>query len=144
MRRAFTLVEIMVVVVIIGLLAALATVAVKRAQERSMATRLANDFRQYAAAFQQYNLSTGSWPAATTVPGEMPANMTGFLPSTYTSTPPLGGGYTWSGPSARLRLVNTQVTDAVMVRVDALLDNGNLATGDFSRMTSGGYHWQLH
>src|SRR5436305_14218768 len=39
MLRAFTPVEVMVVVVIIGVLAALATAALQRAQERSLARR---------------------------------------------------------------------------------------------------------
>ncbi len=134
----------MVVVVIIGLLAAMAMASFKRAQERSLASRMANDFRQYAAAFQQYNLSTGAWPAATTVAGDIPPNMAGFLPTTYPQTSPMGGGYIWSGATARLRLINTQATDAIMQRVDALLDDGNLSSGDFSKMVSGGYHWQLH
>lgn len=108
---AFTLAEIMVVVVIIGLLAAMAMAAFKRAQERSLASRMANDFRRYAAAFQQYNLSTGTWPAATTVAGDIPANMSGFLPATYSQASAMGGGYTWSGTTARLRLTNTQATD---------------------------------
>jgi prepilin-type N-terminal cleavage/methylation domain-containing protein len=143
-KPGFTLVEIMIVVVIIGILAALALAATQRAKERALASRMANDFRQYAAAYQQYNLSTGGWPAATTAEGQIPANMTGFLPTAYTSPSAMGGGYTWSGTTARLRLINTQATDVVMQRVDAILDDGNLNTGDFSKMTSGGYHWQLH
>ena len=42
----------MVVVVVIGLLAVLASAAIKRVQERSLASRMANDFKQVAAAFQ--------------------------------------------------------------------------------------------
>lgn len=143
-RTAFTLVEIMVVVVIIGILAALSIAAFSRMKERSLASRMANDFRQFDAAFHQYVLTVGTWPAATTVAGDIPPNMAGFLPVAWTQPSAMGGGYTWSGPSARIRLINTQATDAVMQRVDALLDDGNLSTGDFTKMVSGGYHWQLH
>jgi hypothetical protein len=56
----------------------------------------------------------------------------------------MGGGYTWSGSTARIRLLNTQATDSVTQRVDTILDDGNLGAGDFAKMLSGGYHWQLH
>ena len=134
----------MVVVVLIDVLAALAIAAFKRVQERSLASRMANDFRQYAAAFQQYAFDNGAWPAATTTTGTLPTGMANYLPSTYSQSPPLGGGYTWSGSTARIRLLNSQATDVVMQRVDTILDDGNLSSGDFAKMTSGGYHWQLH
>ena len=135
----------MVVVVIIGLLVSLALPAFKRVQERSHASRMANDFRQFAAAFQQYALENGTWPAGTTVTGALPAGMAGCLPAAYAQPSALGGGYTWSGPTARLRLVNvTNATcDPILTRVDALIDDGKLTTGDFTSMVSGGYHWQL-
>ena len=55
----------------------------------------------------------------------------------------MGGGYTWSGSTARIRLKTTNATDAVMQQVDAILDDGDLGAGKFSRMSSGGYHYQL-
>jgi prepilin-type N-terminal cleavage/methylation domain-containing protein len=142
-RPAFTLVELMVVVALIGMLASLAIAAMRIMKERSLASRFANDFREIARSFQNYNLERGAWPAATTSTGEIPANMAGYLPAIYTQPSPMGGGYTWSGPTGRLRLINTQATDSVMQRVDAILDDGNLTTGDFSKMVSGGYHWQF-
>lgn len=134
----------MVVVVIIGLLAAIAIPAFQRVRERSMASRYANDFRQFASVFHTYSLENGVWPAATTTPGEIPANMATMLPAAWAQTSPMGGGYTWSGSSGRIRLLNTSATDAVMQKVDVMLDDGSLSTGDFSKMTSGGYHYQLH
>ena len=143
-RRAFTLVDIMVVVVIIGLLAALALPAFQRVRQRSLATRIANDFRQFSPAFQRFALEYGDWPAATVVDGDTPSNMpAGYLPVAWGAASPMAGGYTWSGSTSRIRLKNTNATDAVMQQVDAIIDDGDLSTGKFSRMATGGYHYQL-
>ena len=57
-RRAegFTLVEIMIVVVIIGLLAALAVPAFNEVRQRSRVAAMDNDARQIASAAQQFML----------------------------------------------------------------------------------------
>ena len=54
MRRAFTLVEIMIVVVIIGLLAALAIPAFKKVRNNAIEKSMLNDARQLASAAQIY------------------------------------------------------------------------------------------
>lgn len=132
-RSAFTLVEIMIVVVIIGLLAAMAIPAFQRMRERSQATRMANDFRQIESAFQRFVLETGSWPVATGM-GLVPTGMSGYLPNAYTQASPLGGMYLWSGPSHNVVLRGTQASDSVMQLVDAVLDDGVLNTGDFTKI----------
>jgi type IV pilus assembly protein PilA len=142
-REAFTLVEIMVVVVIIGLLAALAIPAFQRVKSSSIASRYANDFRTFSEAFQRYSFENGSWPAASATPGAIPVGMTGYLPARYSETSPMGGGYTWAVGPARIRLVSTQATDDVMQKVDAILDDGDLQAGQFSKMSSGGFHYVI-
>ena len=57
--RAFTLVEIMVVVVIIGLLAAMALPALRRVIATSQDKAVMNMARQLAAAADQYYLENG-------------------------------------------------------------------------------------
>ena len=55
-KKGFTLVEIMIVVVIIGLLAALAIPAFTTVRERTIKSTLDNDARQLASAANQYFL----------------------------------------------------------------------------------------
>ena len=68
-RGGFTLVEIMIVVAIIALLAAIAVPGFLRARKRSQASRILNDLRMIDAAVDQYaietNRSTGNTVAIT-------------------------------------------------------------------------------
>ena len=58
-NKAFTLVEIMIVVVIIGLLAALALPAFQKVRMSSQDTSILNNARQLGAAADQYFLEQG-------------------------------------------------------------------------------------
>ena len=57
-RKAFTLVEIMIVVAIIALLAAIAVPGFLRARKRSQASRILNDLRLIDSAVDQYAIET--------------------------------------------------------------------------------------
>jgi len=57
-RSGFTLVEIMIVVAIIALLAAIAVPGFIRARKRSQATRILEDLRMIDAAIDQYAVET--------------------------------------------------------------------------------------
>jgi prepilin-type N-terminal cleavage/methylation domain-containing protein len=57
-RAGFTLVEIMIVVAIIALLAAIAVPGFLRARKRSQAAKVLNDLRMIDAAVDQYAIET--------------------------------------------------------------------------------------
>jgi prepilin-type N-terminal cleavage/methylation domain-containing protein len=57
-QTAFTLVEIMIVVAIIALLAAIAVPGFLRARKRSQASRIINDLRLIDSAVDQYAIET--------------------------------------------------------------------------------------
>src|SRR5437867_11352724 len=58
-HAGFTLVEIMIVVAIIALLAAIAVPGLLRARKRSQASRILNDLRLIDGAVDQYAIETG-------------------------------------------------------------------------------------
>jgi type IV pilus assembly protein PilA len=70
-NKGFTLVEIMIVVVIIGLLAAMAIPAFQKVRQNSIEKTLTNDARQIASAANQYYLETGN---STFTVGTIPAS----------------------------------------------------------------------
>lgn len=140
----FTLVEIMIVVVIIGLLAAIAIPAFKRIQEKSENSKIVNDLRTYSQAFEAYALEVGAWPANTNAPQLIPVGMEDRLKAgDWTKPMPGGGLLDWEGPGttfavkAAIGILGGNFTEARWAQIDAMIDDGNLNTGHFRKMSDG-------
>jgi type II secretory pathway pseudopilin PulG len=137
-------VEIMVVIVIIGLLAALAIPAIKRTQRASQNTRVINDFRVFSQAFEIYNAQNGGWPdsAGPGIVPTLPTAITDTLKAASWQNPTtLGGLWQWdnslsSSGDAGICISGFTCTDEQLQQIDAKLDDGNLATGNFQKTSA--------
>ena len=114
-KKGFTLVEIMIVVVIIGLLAAMAIPAFQQVRESSRGSAMDNDARQLAAAAQQYMLENNMTTIDATI-NQATGVVTGNL-DVYVSQ--VGKGYTDGtitiAADATFDLTHPQVNDGVAV-----------------------------
>lgn len=136
-RSAFTLVEIMVVVVIIGLLAALAIPALNRVKHRSQISRFANDLRVFSQGLETMMLEIGALPGD---PGS--GSLAGGhaqLGEYIKASTSLGGVWDIDSGDFGVRCVvgvdfgsSPSATElASLIDVDALIEDSNLETRAF-------------
>jgi len=108
-RSAFTLVEIMIVVAIIGLLAALAVPGFVKARKQSQGRRILNDCRQQDASIDQWALETGQTDGNT-------VNTTGaqtYLKTTWKTVDLLSNSFTVNTVGTGQILISTTTKSAL-------------------------------
>ncbi len=106
-KKGFTLVEIMIVVVIIGLLAAMAIPAFNKVRATSQDKAVKNNLRQLAAAAQQYMLDKGVTRVVNT-------DVVGTSTEKYISQISLVGGETYT---ITIDVGTTQIATEVAGRI---------------------------
>ena len=114
-RAAFTLVEIMIVVAIIGLLAALAIPGFVKARKQSQGRRIINDARQMDAAVDQWALENGKKDGDTVDT----AGAATYLKTAWTANDLLNNAYTISTVGTnQVKISDTTKTALAGVGID--------------------------
>ena len=137
-RSGFTLVELMIVVGIIGVLAAIAVPAFAKARTEARVARMANDLRIFGNGFAQYAMDTGSFPVDTHI--SLPPGMDEYIDQARWDDNEFGGTFNWEGPSwgeggsypyAGIALFGASASAAELQALDDTIDDGDLSTGRF-------------
>lgn len=141
-QGAFTLVEIMIVVAVIGLLAAIAIPHFARARAVAQGVRVANDMRVFADGFAVFSFEKGHYP-----PDSHEALPTGegieeyVNAAKFNAPTSIGGRYNWEGPEsypyAGVSVSGSSLTEDELRRVDLAVDDGDLGTGNYRRTANG-------
>ena len=135
-QNAFTLVEIMIVVAIIALLAAIAIPGFLRARERAQNAKFVNALRTVSGAFDMYAMEHNSYPPDVNR-GIIPPGMAPYFDATFdfTAPTPIGGLWDWDkdnfGFNAGISVVNPTALRLQLQDIDQSWDDGNLVTGHF-------------
>ncbi|GAB5407404.1 MAG: hypothetical protein Aurels2KO_56350 [Aureliella sp.] len=136
MLAGFTLVELVVVIVIVGILAAVAAPTfLDRAAGATAAAEISN-VRAIMTAAQLYEADNGKLPNDSNV-GQFPSDFESYIAAeVFTKTSPSGGQYDWNGPpahsgtSAGLQLVIPDAsTQPFYTQIELLHDDSNKSTG---------------
>ena len=118
-RKGFTLIELLIVVVIIGILAAIAIPKFANTKEKAYLASMKSDLRNMATTQESYFADNQVYTAgsATNLSGST-TSLNGFVPSAgVTVTAPASGGTGWSATSTHSA---TTKTCAIFVGVAAV------------------------
>lgn len=141
MRHAFTLIEIIVVVIVIGIIAAVAVPRFVVAQEDTEIATTAEDLRAIENALSMYFAKHGSYPRDVSRTRAVEVLDPYFrADNPFEKLAPIGGVYDYEGPpnwnpvQISIRSERRGRHDrATARRLDAYMDDGDLKTGAVQR-----------
>jgi prepilin-type N-terminal cleavage/methylation domain-containing protein len=128
-EQGFTLIELLIVIVVLGILAAIVIFSLSGVTGQSASAACTSDAKTVETAVAAYNAQTGANPDAVTVTAGVPggAGLNELVPGYLRSWPAAGGSakYTISYTGG----TNGQVQVAIGTGAAANYDNGGACTG---------------
>ncbi len=150
-RKGFTLIEIMIVLFVIGVVAAIALPAFNKYLRNARAATFASDVRHLAHAGMQYTLESGLWlPDSSS--GEFPSELDGYISKKkFELGTSLGGVWDFelgrdsdeyfSAVGVHFKKAGENPGDEIFVSIDKSIDDGDLNTGIFQKIETHRYYY---
>lgn len=144
--RAFTLVEVLIVVVILGILAAVVVPSFANATEPTRQTTFITNMKDFAEAAMIYKIRSNEFPPNTAT-GELPVGFDELVdPRDWLGETPIGGQWdtedTAVGYGVGVHFDGTGETrdDVYMTQIDEIFDDGDLESGLFQTTGANRYY----
>ncbi len=143
----FTVVEVMLAVVIIGILAAIAIPSFQRIRQQANVSRFVNDLRTMSGQFEGYHFSNARWPADTPA-GQLPSGVEGYVSEgSFTQTNAVGSAWKWVNNNSVIGIGveygGSQQEDVLYMAIAERIDDNNLFSGRFQAIGSDSLVWIL-
>ncbi len=149
-RSGFTLVEILIVVVILGVLAAIVVPQAANAAGNAAQTAFARNVKQFSDVATMHRARTGFW-IGDSGSGTLPSGLEDFFDAeSWENGTPIDGMWDSEGrPDYDITLgigVHFQSADEqkdadYMTVIDTILDDGDLTTGSFQQFSGDRYYY---
>lgn len=140
-RRGLALVELMIVVTLLAILAAIVLPTFSNANDEATAAAVAAQYRTLADVVNRYHVETGQWPNDVNS-GIQPPELDDYLASGVFKDSPLAGRWDYdnwidnsfstpSGDSIGIAITISGVDEDTSLQqaIDRILDDGDLSTG---------------
>lgn len=137
-EAGFTLLELLIVVAVIGVLAAIAIPNYQSSRDRAKAAVVVAELRNFSSAFFAFYTTNLEFPPDNHE--AIPPGMENLLPPQFEQTTAIGGRYNWEGPDGYPYAgisISSGAEPRLAQLVDKIMDDGNPGSGRF-RITSNG------
>ena len=145
-QRGFSLIELVIVVMIIGVLGAIAIPRLSQGSEAARINAFVAELNTFAKQIELYQLETGNAVADSST-GQFPIELSSYLhENAWQGATPLGGEWDIErsengvGLAVGVHYQRAWPDEESLQRADAIMDDGNLGTGMFRKIVAGRYY----